>query len=349
MSLGPLMIDLAGTELSAEDREVLRHELIGGVILFSRNFTDPAQLRELVAAIHALRSPPLLTAVDQEGGRVQRFRNGFTALPAARSLGRRWDIDPREALELARSAGWLMASELRAVGVDFSFAPCVDLDYGVSEAIGDRALHADAEAVGALAAAFMVGMREAGMHAVAKHFPGHGAVAADTHVSQAVDRRSFEDLEADLQPYRLLIDNQLAAVLAAHVVYPRVDDQPAGFSRRWIDGVLRQRLQFHGCVFTDDLGMAAAARAGTILQRVERALAAGCDMALICNDREAVHAVLDASGNLSTEPASRARVVRMRARPGAPVDLAANPQWREAVARIRELGEAPAFSLQGNA
>jgi len=345
VSLGPLMIGLAGLELSSEDREVLRHELVGGVVLFSRNYHDPAQLRALVDAIHALRSPPLLTAVDQEGGRVQRFKEGFTALPAPHMLGRRWDQDRREALHVARLVGWLMASEVRSVGVDFSFAPCVDLDYGVNEVVGDRALHADAEAVSALAVSFHAGMREAGMHAVAKHFPGHGAVVADTHLTAATDRREFEDLEADLRPYRILIENQLAGVLAAHVVYPKVDGWPASLSRRWIAGVLRQELKFHGCVFSDDLGMAGAATGGSMPQRVRRALAAGCDVALICNDREAVHAVLDELQSFAAEPASRARVVRMRARPGAPTDLSASAQWREAVTQVQRLGAAPDFSL----
>jgi beta-N-acetylhexosaminidase len=345
LSLGPLMIDVAGPQLSGEDREVLRHTLIGGVILFSRNYQDPEQLRALVDSIHALRSPPLLTAVDQEGGRVQRFRNGFTVLPPPHSLGRHWDLDRREALELARSMGWLMASEVRSVGVDFSFAPCVDLDYGVNEVIGDRALHADSEAVCALSVAFMVGMREAGMHAVAKHFPGHGAVVADTHVTQGADRRSLTDLEPDLRPYRLLIDNQLAAVLAAHVVYPQVDSQPASMSRRWISGVLRQEMNFHGCVFTDDLSMAGAASGGSVPQRVRRALAAGCDVALICNDRGSVHEVLDSFDAYVPEPASRARVVRMRSRHVPGGDLTASAQWRDAVARVQRLTAAPSFTL----
>jgi len=345
MSLGPLMIDLAGTELSSEDREVLRHGLIGGVVLFSRNFRDVRQMRALVSAIHELRSPPLLTAVDQEGGRVQRFREGFTTLPPARALGRCWDRDHREALRLAHQIGWLMAIEVRSVGVDFSFAPCVDLDYGVSEVIGDRALHAGTDAVCALSAAFHAGMREAGMHAVAKHFPGHGAVVADTHLAVATDRREFSDLENDLHPYRVLIDNQLAGVMAAHVVYPAVDTWPASLSHRWISGVLRGDLKFHGCVFTDDLSMAGVAVGGPMSQRVRQAMSAGCDVMLICNDRQAVHEVLAASPEITAEPASSARVVRMRARPGAISDLSGNEQWREAVAQVERLRAAPDFSL----
>lgn len=345
MSLGPLMIDLAGTELSGEDREILRHGLIGGVVLFSRNFRNAQQMRALVDSIHELRSPPLLTAVDQEGGRVQRFREGFTTLPPARVLGRCWDRDHREALRLARQIGWLMASEVRSVGVDFSFAPCVDLDYGVSGVIGDRALHASSEAVCALSAALHAGMRDAGMHAVAKHFPGHGAVVADTHLAVATDRREFPDLENDLRPYRVLIDNQLAGIMAAHVVYPAVDTWPASLSQHWISGVLRGDLNFHGCVFTDDLSMAGVAVGGPMSHRVRQALSAGCDVMLICNDREAVREVLAASPEIAAEPASSARVVRMRARPGAICDLSGSEQWRDAVAAVLRLRAAPEFSL----
>src|SRR5271155_489569 len=293
MSLGPLMIDIAGTELTPEDIKVLTHPLVGSVILFTRNYRDIAQVTALTAAIRALRSPQLLIAVDHEGGRVQRFREGFTRLPSARLLGRRYDQDRREGLSLAQSVGWLMASELRAVGVDFSFAPCVDLEYGVS---GDRAFHSDPEAVAALGAAYMAGMREAGMAAVAKHFPGHGAVIADSHVAQPVDRRKFVDLEADIRPYRLPIDNNLAGVLGAHVVFPAVDPLPASLSHRWIAGVLRGELGFHGCVFADDLSMAGAAAFGDVIARAELALAAGCDVLPICNSRPSVELVLKALG-----------------------------------------------------
>src|ERR1700678_1365637 len=208
LGLGPLMVDIAGTELSVEDTRVLGHPLVGSVLLFTRNYTDPQQIAALTAAIRALRSPHLLIAVDHEGGRVQRFREGFTRLPAARLLGRRFDADRRQGLLAAHSVGWLMAAELRSVGVDFSFAPCVDLDYGLSEVIGDPAFHSDPEAAAALAAACLAGMREAGMAAVAKHFPGPGAARADSHVALTIDRRELADMEPDLRPYRLLIDNQ---------------------------------------------------------------------------------------------------------------------------------------------
>ncbi|HVC01537.1 MAG TPA: beta-N-acetylhexosaminidase [Steroidobacteraceae bacterium] len=345
MSLGPLMVDVASTQLSAADREVLGHPLVGGVLLFGRNYHDPAQLAALTASIRALRSPALLVAVDHEGGRVQRLREGFTRLPAARALGRGLAEDRRGTLALAHTAGWLMAIELRAAGVDFSFAPCVDLDYGVSEIIGDRAFHKEADAVGALAAAYAAGMREAGMAATAKHFPGHGAVVADSHVALPVDRRSLADLEADLRPYRLLIANNLSAVMAAHVVYTRVDELPASLSHRWISEILRGDLQFHGCVFADDLTMTGAAAFGDIVARARASFAAGCDVLPICNDRPAVLAVLDHFKPERMNPASQARIMRMRARGAAPTDLAAMPRWREAAAAVAALSAAPPLRL----
>jgi beta-N-acetylhexosaminidase len=339
------MLDIAGTELTPEDIEVLSHPLVGSVILFSRNYRDVAQVSSLTAAIRAVRTPSLLIAVDHEGGRVQRFRDGFTRLPPVRSLGRRYDEDHREGLSLAQSAGWLMATELRAVGVDFSFAPCVDLDYGVSEIIGDRAFHRDPDAVGALAVAYMSGMREAGMAAVAKHFPGHGAVFADSHVALPIDRRGFVDLEPDIRPYRLLIANNLAGVMGAHVVFPAVDPLPASLSRRWISGVLRGELGFHGCVFADDLTMAGAAAFGGVIERAELAFAAGCDVLPICNDRQAVKSVLNHFGPDLGSPASQARVVRMRARGEAPANLGADRQWQQTVMMIASLSATPPLVL----
>lgn len=345
MSLGPLMVDIAGTELTPDDIKVLSHPLVGSVILFSRNYRDVAQVSSLTAAIRAVRTPSLLVAVDHEGGRVQRFRDGFTRLPPARSLGRRYDEDRREGLSLARSAGWLMASELRAVGVDFSFAPCVDLDYGVSEIIGDRSFHRDPDAVAALAVAYMAGMREAGMAATAKHFPGHGAVFADSHVAVAQDRRNFVDLEPDIRPYRLLIENNLAGIMGAHVVFPAVAPLPASLSQRWISGVLRGELGFHGCVFADDLTMAGAAAFGGVIERAELAFAAGCDVLPICNDRQAVKSVLNHFGPDLGSPASQARVVRMRARGEAPANLGADRQWQQTVMMIAGLSATPPLVL----
>jgi beta-N-acetylhexosaminidase len=345
MTLGPLMVDIAGTELSADDVRVLGDPLVGSVLLFTRNYRNPRQLSELTASIRAVRTPHLLIAVDHEGGRVQRFREGFTRLPAMRLLGRRFDEDRRDALELAQSVGWLMAAELRAVGVDFSFAPCIDLDYGASEIIGDRAFHSDPDSVAALGVATLLGMREAGMPAIAKHFPGHGAVIADSHVALPVDRREYADLEGDIRPYRTLIDNNLAGIMAAHVVFPAVDALPASLSQRWIGGVLRGELGFHGCVFADDLTMAGAAAFGDVIARADLAFAAGCDVLPICNDRPSVELVLGRLQANVGSAASQARLVRMRARGEAPADLQANSHWQQTAARIAALSAIPPLVL----
>jgi beta-N-acetylhexosaminidase len=339
------MVDIGGTDLTSEDVRVLSHPMVGSVILFTRNYSDPAQLSELTAAIRAIRSPQLLIAVDHEGGRVQRFRDGFTRLPASRLLGRRFEAERRAGLSLAQAVGWLMAAELRAVGVDFSFAPCIDLDYGVSEIIGDRAFHSDADAVAALGVAYMAGMRDAGMAACAKHFPGHGAVIADSHTELPVDRRAFVDMEADLRPYRLMIQNNVASIMAAHVVYSAVDQLPASLSPRWVTEILRGELGFHGCVFADDLSMAGAAACGGIMERVRLAFAAGCDVLPICNDRQAVQSVLEHFGAEFGSPASQARLVRMRARGEAGANLGANLQWQQTVADIANLSATPPLVL----
>ncbi|HEX6571338.1 MAG TPA: beta-N-acetylhexosaminidase, partial [Steroidobacteraceae bacterium] len=239
MTLGPLMVDVAGTELNADDRRILAHPLVGAVILFTRNYESYAQLQRLVDEIRAVRTPPLLVTVDHEGGRVQRFREGFTVLPPQRAIGRLYDVDADAGRRLAWQCGWLLAAELRAVGIDMSFAPCIDLDYGVSEVIGDRAYHRDPEVVARLAVSCMQGMREAGMQATAKHFPGHGAVVADSHKALPVDRRPLSELGDELLPYRRLIANGLTSVMVAHVLFPEVDEAPAGFSSRWIHQELR--------------------------------------------------------------------------------------------------------------
>jgi beta-N-acetylhexosaminidase len=345
MSLGPFMVDIGGPDLTSEDVRVLSHPMVGSVILFSRNYRDPAQLAALTAAIRDIRSPHLLIAVDHEGGRVQRFREGFTRLPASRLLGRRFAAERRKGLNLAQSVGWLMAAELRTVGVDFSFAPCIDLDYGVSEIIGDRAFNSDADVVAALGVAYMTGMRDAGMAACAKHFPGHGAVVADSHTDLPVDRRAFVDMEADLRPYRLMIQNNVASIMAAHVVYPVIDQLPASLSRRWITDILRGEMGFHGCVFADDLSMAGAAACGGILQRVKLAFAAGCDVLPICNDRQAVQSVLEHFAEEFVSPASQARLVRMRARGEAGANLRGSRQWQQTVEDIAGLAAAPPLVL----
>lgn len=345
MTLGPLMVDLEGTAVSAGERELLRHPLVGGVILFSRNYADSAQLSALVAELHALRTPALIVAVDHEGGRVQRFREGFSALPAARRIGYEFEVDPRKGLDLARAMGWLMAAELRAHGVDLSFAPCVDIDYGVSF-ITDRAFHSRPQVVSQLASAYVRGMSEAGMPATAKHFPGHGAVGADSHLSLPVDRRQLIDLDGDLMPYRRLIANGLPAVMVGHLLFPSVDESPASLSRYWIQGLLRGEFGFEGVVFADDLSMGGAAQAyGDVLTRAERALAAGCDMLPVCNDRQAVETLLDHL-RVSVAPASGLRLIRLHGRGGStPEALRARPEWRHARELLEACAAAPALRL----
>lgn len=289
LPLGPLMIDIAGTELTELDCQRLCHPLVGGIILFSRNYANPDQLTQLTAAIHSLRQPPLLIAVDHEGGRVQRFREGFTRLPAMASLGRLWDQDQQAAQSAALQIGYVLAAELRACGVDYSFTPVLDLDYGPSRVIGDRALHRQPAVVATLAEALGAGLRQAGMGACGKHFPGHGYVIPDSHVDLPVDDRPLERMQEDIEPYRRLA---LDGVMAAHVIYDCFDCNTAVFSKRWID-YLRDNVKFEGVVFTDDLSMAGAGVVGDMLGRVEAAYRAGCDMLLVCNSPDAVGDVLE--------------------------------------------------------
>jgi len=289
LALGPLMIDIAGTELTDLDRARLCHPLVGGVILFSRNYANPAQLSALTGEIHALRSPALLIAVDHEGGRVQRFRDGFTRLPPMAALGRLWAQTQAGALDAARQVGYVLASELRARGVDYSFTPVLDLDYGPSRVIGDRAFHREPAVVAALAEALSSGLKKGGMGSCGKHFPGHGYVIPDSHVELPVDDRSLEAIQEDLIPYRELA---LDAVMAAHVIYNCMDCNTAVFSNKWIS-YLRNDVKFDGVVFTDDLSMAGAGVVGGMLSRVDTAYRAGCDMLLVCNAPDAVAEVLD--------------------------------------------------------
>jgi beta-N-acetylhexosaminidase len=288
------MLDVVGTELTADDIRRLQHPLVGGVILFARNFKNCAQLSALTASIHAVRSPPLLIAVDHEGGRVQRFREGFTKIPPMREFGKIWDNNRKLAKELALEAGWILAAELRAHGVDFSFTPVLDMDYGDSLVIGDRAFHHDSRAINELAFSLMQGLKKGGMAAVGKHFPGHGFVVADSHVSIPVDERSFDEIaQNDMQPFRQMIDEGLAAIMPAHVIYPKVDDKPAGFSAKWLQKVLRERLGFQGVIFSDDLSMEGATVGGDVTTRSLAALNAGCDMVLLCNRPDLADELLD--------------------------------------------------------
>jgi beta-N-acetylhexosaminidase len=343
---GPVMVDLVGTELTADDHELLLHPATGGVILFSRNFSSPQQLYRLTREIHELRSPHLLIAVDQEGGRVQRFREGFTRLPPA---ARYWQCaagDERIARHAAHELGWLMAAELRAAGVDFSFAPVVDLNRGLSSVIGDRAFADDPDLVGRLAGAWMLGAREAGMVGVGKHFPGHGGVVADSHTELPVDERTLDDLAvADLRPFARLIDNGLEGVMPAHVIFSACDREPAGFSRYWLQDILRGRLRFQGVIFSDDLSMAAAQHAGCYADRAHAALEAGCDMVLVCNNPDGAREVLDALRGYQ-DPVAQSRTARLHGRPAQRTErLREEPRWRNAVALAGQLGDEDNLAL----
>lgn len=330
--LGPLMLDLEGPRIGTEDRRRLLHPMCGGVILFTRNYENPEQLAALCHQIHALRTPALLIAVDHEGGRVQRFRDGFTRLPPMRALGSLWQTDPQAAAGAAREIGFLIAAELGACGVDFSFTPVLDLDYGRSGVIGDRALHRDPDVVAALAGALVDGLHDGGMAAVGKHFPGHGYAEADSHLDLPEDNRSLEQLlAADLVPFSSLAD-KLDGIMPAHVVFPKVAAEPAGFSTFWLRRLLRQRFGFRGVIFSDDLTMEGARAAGDIGSRVRAARTAGCDMLLVCNDPAAADQALDALSAMrdDAQPTALSRlssspVIDSRAR------LASDSRYRTAV------------------
>lgn len=343
MALGPLMLDIAGPELDDLDRKRLGHPLTGGVILFSRNYVSPLQLQRLTGDIHGIRSPPLLIGVDHEGGRVQRFREGFTAIPAMRKLGWAWDANAQQARQLAHAAGFVLASELRAHGVDLSFAPVLDVDHGNSSVIGDRALHSDPHVVAELARLLAQGFREAGMGAVGKHFPGHGHVHADSHLEIPVDERPYSEIErGDLVPFRRLIASGLGAVMPAHVIFPRVDERPAGFSRVWLTEILRGQLGFEGVVFSDDLSMEGASVAGNVTGRATAALEAGCDMILVCNNPSAVDALFE-DLNYTIPAVTLARLARMHGRPEARSVTALREDSRY-VNAVHALGSIPGVS-----
>ncbi len=317
MSLGPVMCDVAGLELTEEEIKRLSHPLVGGVILFGRNFKTPEQLIDLTCAIRKVRKE-LLIAVDHEGGRVQRFRDGFTRIPPMRTLGTLYDKKPDSAKKRARDIGYVLAAELLAHGVDFSFAPVLDVDFGASGVIGDRAFHRDPQVIAELAIALQQGMNDAGMQTVGKHFPGHGYVRADSHHAVPVDERRFEDINRDdLMPFYKMAQAGMAAVMPAHVIYTDVDSQPAGFSKVWLQDILRKQMKFDGVIFSDDLSMEGASVAGGVIERAEAALNAGCDMVLVCNAPDAADELL--AGLPFKMPAkSAARLKRMAGRSGAP-------------------------------
>jgi beta-N-acetylhexosaminidase len=307
LPIGPIMLDVAGLTLTQVEQEKIDHPNTGAVILFSRNYQDPEQVTELINAIRAARNGNILIAVDQEGGRVQRFQQGFTRLPPAAHYAQ----NP----ELAEPAGWLMAAELLAVGVDFSFAPVLDIDCGVSEIIGNRSFSTDPTLATRLSSVFRKGMNAAGMAATGKHFPGHGAVALDSHLTLPIDERDMDEIRAkDLTPFKQLIDEGLEGIMPAHVVYPKIDPNPAGFSPFWIQQVLRNELNFNGTVFSDDLSMEGAASVGGFPERARLAQQAGCDMILVCNNPAAAEQVLDTLP-VSEDPAREQRLARMLGKP----------------------------------
>jgi beta-N-acetylhexosaminidase len=330
---GPLMIDVAGLELSAADRARLSHPLVGGLILFARNYASPAQLSLLTAEVHALRSPPLVIAIDHEGGRVQRCRDGFTRLPAMRRLGDLWERDPERARTSARDIAYVLAGELRRQGVDLSFAPVLDLDWGRSSVIGDRALHGDPRVVVLLAERLIEGLRAAGVRACGKHFPGHGWARADSHVAISVDEREPAKIERDMWPFREL---PLDAIMLAHVIYPKVDARLAGFSPVW-HSRLRGEFDFDGAIFSDDLSMEGASGVGGFIDRVTAAWNAGCDMLLLCNAPDGVDEVL-ADWHPAFDPRRSARIARLFPATEAP-DLEDDPRYLAGIEAAKRLLE----------
>lgn len=338
--LGPVIVDIAGTSLTPAERKRLQHPLVGGIILFSRNYESPAQLTALTAEIHALRQPPLLITVDHEGGRVQRFRDGFTTLPPMRELGVLWEYDRAQAKHLAQQTGYVLAAELRACGVDLSYTPVLDIDHGNSSVIDNRAFHHSAEAITELALGLIHGLRDGGMSSVGKHFPGHGHVRADSHHELPVDTRRLEDIErSDLVPFRRLVDNGLGAIMPAHVIYPDVDDKPAGFSKRWLGEILRGQLGFDGMIFSDDLSMEGARAAGGVIESAQAAFAAGCDMVLVCNDPLSAERLL-AGLDYQMPAVGLARIARIHGRGGADSlqQLRHDRQYLAAVEAVGRIG-----------
>lgn len=330
---GPVMLDVEGTELTQEDREILQHPAVGGLIFFARNFESAEQIAALSKDIRAINAN-ILIAVDQEGGRVQRFKEGFVTLPAAAKIGQFFAQDIGIAANASRDLAWLMASELLAVGVDFSFAPVLDLNFGLSSVIGDRAFAESADSVTRLTQAWMAGARDAGMISVGKHFPGHGGVTEDSHLALPIDKRSLDELsEADIEPFKQLIAAGLEGIMPAHVIYQQCDDQPAGFSKYWLQNILREQLNFDGVIFSDDLSMEGAAAVGGYAERAQAALDAGCDMVLVCNNRQGAIEVLDAlASDQSHQQQSKQRLAKLKGKVSQQslTELHQNMRWTKA-------------------
>ena len=337
MSLGPLMVGIQGTSLLAEEREMLSHPLIGGVILFSRNYESLPQLRDLTQQLHKLRHPHLIVAVDHEGGVVQRFREGFTPIPPMEVLGEMYVENSHQAVELSEKAGWLLATELLSAGLDISFAPVLDIA-GNCAVIGNRAFSPAPETIATLGQALMRGMNRAGMTAIGKHFPGHGGVKEDSHITLPVDSRSLEDLLfKDILPFERLVHLGLAGIMASHIIYEQVDDKPAGFSKRWLQDILRLQIGFQGAIFSDDMGMKGAEWAGSYPERTQLSLDAGCDMVLLCNDPLAVVEVLDNLDEYKS-PAGQMRLIRMHGHPVMKeTNLSNSTEWQTVSRQISEI------------
>jgi beta-N-acetylhexosaminidase len=334
LPLGPVVLDPAGPALSDDDRRRLLHPAAGGVILFAHNYETPEQLLALTGEISRLREPELPISVDHEGGRVQRFAQGFTPIPPMRQLGVLWDRDRDAARRAARAVGTVIAAELGAHGLDYSFTPVLDLDYGSSAVIGHRAFHYDPAAVGVLAAQLIEGLAGGGMAAVGKHFPGHGFAAVDSHVGVPTDGRSRQDLfRKDLVPYQAAIEAGLAGIMPAHVIYTQVDPEPAGYSRYWLQEVLRGRLGFEGLIFSDDLSMEGASTAGGIPERARAALAAGCDQVLLCQKPKEQELLLESLASISVSFPER--IEKMRRRGGR--DFRKSVAYREALEMLKQI------------
>jgi len=326
--MGPVMIDVLGTSLTKEDEELIKHPLVGGLILFTRNYESPQQIAELTRQIRSAKKQDILISVDHEGGRVQRFREHFSRIPA---MGKLLSLTNsiEEATNLARLCGQLVALEVQSVGIDISFAPVLDLNL-VSDVIGDRGFSSEPDKVALLASEFIKGMHSQGMRATGKHFPGHGSVVADSHIAKPIDDRAFDEIvKLDMQPFKALIaNNMLDAIMPAHVIYPRVDLNSVGFSRYWLQTILRENLAFDGVIFSDDLSMEGAASVGGYVERCEAAQEAGCDMLLVCNNREASELVLD-KANININPTSIQRLNRMLSKGNTGwQDMKASAEWQ---------------------
>lgn len=338
MSAGSVMVDVQGLELTEQDKDILQHPLVGGLILFARNYESTQQVSALTRHIRDICDDNFLIAVDQEGGRVQRFREEFSALPPLKVLGDLYAQDPELAGLFAFQHGWLMATEVQSVGVDFSFAPVLDIDCGISDVIGDRSFGNTPEVVTELGNHYIKGMRAAGMSSTGKHFPGHGAIKEDSHIACPIDNRPLDELLSnDIKPFADTMRYGLDAVMPSHVIYPAIDERPAGFSSVWIQEILRERLGFEGVVFSDDLGMEGASFAGAYADRAAAALQAGCDMVLACNNRSGVENILDNLA-LSENTLSQNRLKQMRSKNLYQREaMQANAHWQEAVKTIEQL------------